>query len=123
MAGIAIAQQPRTVDDVMLRNSEKTGEEWLTNGLNYGETRYSPLKQIDGSNVSRLGLAWSYEIGPGGGTQESTRLVSNGCLRHATAGNGLVRNSALSPPDSPSLGRGQHHRGFTTLVRIWWSSQ
>jgi quinohemoprotein ethanol dehydrogenase len=81
---IASAQPTRTVDDAALRNSGKTGEEWLTNGLNYGETRFSPLKQIDASNVSRLGLAWSYDIGPGGGVQESTPLVSNGVMYSVT---------------------------------------
>jgi quinohemoprotein ethanol dehydrogenase len=84
MAGVAMAQQPRRVDDAALRSSGKTGEEWLTNGLNYGETRFSPLKQIDASNVGRLGLAWSYEVGPGGGTQESTPLVANGVMYSVT---------------------------------------
>lgn len=78
------AQQPKKVDDAALRSSGKTGEEWLVNGLNYGETRYSPLKQIDATNVGRLGLAWSYEVGPGGGTQESTPLVSNGVMYSVT---------------------------------------
>ena len=73
-AWIADGQQPRRVDDAALKNAGKTGEEWLTYGLNPGETRYSPLKQIDATNVSRLGLAWSYEIGPGGGNQEATPL-------------------------------------------------
>ncbi len=49
--------------------------EWLTYGLTPGETRYSPLKQINDGNVSRLGLAWSYDVGPGGGNQEATPLV------------------------------------------------
>ena len=84
MAGVGVAQQPRKVDDAALRASGKTGEEWLTNGLNYGETRYSPLRQIDASNVGRLGLAWSYEVGPGGGTQEGTPLVSNGVIYSVT---------------------------------------
>jgi quinohemoprotein ethanol dehydrogenase len=78
------AQQPKKVDDAALRTAGKTGEEWLVNGLNPGETRYSPLKQIDASNVGRLGLAWSYEVGPGGGTQESTPLVSNGVMYSVT---------------------------------------
>ena len=84
MADIATAQQPRKVDDAALKNAGKTGEEWLTYGLTPGETRYSPLKQIDASNVSRLGLAWSYEVGTGGGTQESTPLVSNGVIYSVT---------------------------------------
>src|SRR5438132_2757186 len=77
---IAAGQQIRRIDDVVLKNAGKTGEEWLTYGLTLGETRYSPLKQIDTSNVSRLGLAWSYEVGPGGGPQEATPLAWNGSL-------------------------------------------
>jgi PQQ-dependent dehydrogenase (methanol/ethanol family) len=79
-----VVAQTKRVDDVALRNVGKTGEEWLTYGLTPGETRYSPLKQIDPTNVSRLGLAWSYEIGPGGGTQEATPLFWNGTLYSIT---------------------------------------
>ena len=78
--GSLAAQQARKVDDAALRNAGKTGEEWLSYGLTPGETRFSPLKQIDATNVGRLGLAWSYDVGPGGGTQESTPLVSNGVM-------------------------------------------
>jgi PQQ-dependent dehydrogenase (methanol/ethanol family) len=82
-AGVVLATwvaagQTRRVDDLVLRNAGKTGEEWLTYGLTPGETRYSPLKQIDATNVSRLGLAWSYELGAGGGNQEATPLFWNG---------------------------------------------
>ena len=76
----ASGQQTRRIDDLALRNSGKTGEEWLTYGLTPGETRYSPLKQIDTGNVSRLGLAWSYDVGAGGGNQEATPLFWNGSL-------------------------------------------
>lgn len=74
------AQQARRIDDAALRNAGKTGEEWLTYGLTPGETRFSPLKQIDAGNVSRLGLAWSSDVGTGGGTQEATPLFWNGTL-------------------------------------------
>jgi quinohemoprotein ethanol dehydrogenase len=80
----ASSQQPRRYDDVALRNAGKSGEEWLSYGLTPGETRYSLLKQIDASNLSRLGLAWSYEIGPGGGNQEATPLMANGTLYSIT---------------------------------------
>src|ERR1051326_8701820 len=76
----ASGQQTRLIDDLVLKNSGKTGEEWLTYGLTPGETRYSPLKQIDTGNVNRLGLAWSYDVGPGGGPQEATPLMWNGSL-------------------------------------------
>ena len=85
IAGLLLATwvvfgQVRKVDDLALKNAGKTGEEWLTYGLTPGETRYSPLKQLDTNNVSRLGLAWSYDLGPGGGNQEGTPLFWNGSI-------------------------------------------
>ena len=77
-------QQGKKVDDTALKNSGKTGEEWLTYGLNYAETRYSPLKQIDTTNVMRLGLAWSTDIGKGGDNQEDTPLFHDGVLYAVT---------------------------------------
>jgi len=76
---IAYAQTVR-IDDAMLKNAGKTGGDWLTYGLTPGETRFSTLNQINTSNVSRLGLAWSLELGRGGGNQEGTPLYSNGTL-------------------------------------------
>src|SRR2546422_4790320 len=73
-------QQTRRLDDNALKNAGKTGEDWLTYGLSQGETRYSPLTQINASNVSRLGLEWSYDLASGGGGQEATPLVWNGAL-------------------------------------------
>src|SRR5437870_1309488 len=77
---VATGQQSRRIDDTALKNAGKSGEDWLTYGLTPGETRYSPLKQIDTSNVGRLGLSWSYDVGPGGGPQEATPLAWNGTL-------------------------------------------
>jgi quinohemoprotein ethanol dehydrogenase len=79
-AFISSAQQPRRIDDAALKNAGKTGDEWLTNGISQSETRYSPLNLLNATNVSRLGLAWSYEAGPGGGGQEATPLMYNGTL-------------------------------------------
>ena len=59
-------------------------DEWTRYGLTPGETRYSTLNQINTSNVSRLGLAWSYEAGKGGGNQEATPLYSNDTLYSIT---------------------------------------
>jgi quinohemoprotein ethanol dehydrogenase len=53
---------------------------WLSYGRAQGETRYSPLKQIDATNVKRLGLAWSYVMGAGGSNQEGTPLMWNNTL-------------------------------------------
>jgi PQQ-dependent dehydrogenase (methanol/ethanol family) len=79
--GVSLAQVKR-VDDVVLKNAGKLSSdgEWLTYGLTPGETRFSPLKQIDASNVKRLGLVWAYEVGDGGGDQEATPLVWNNTI-------------------------------------------
>jgi quinohemoprotein ethanol dehydrogenase len=84
-ASIVFAQKPRQVDDAALKTGSKTGDEWIAYGVNWAEQRYSPLKQIDASNVSRLGLSWSTEIPLAGGTppqthQEETPLIFNGVL-------------------------------------------
>jgi quinohemoprotein ethanol dehydrogenase len=80
---IALAQQQSRrgaqPDATALRNAAQS-KEWLTYGGSYAETRYSPLRQIDASNVDRLGLAWTYLVGSGGGNQEATPLFSNGVL-------------------------------------------
>jgi quinohemoprotein ethanol dehydrogenase len=76
---ILAAQQGRQPNTAALRNAAQS-KEWLTYGGNYSETRYSLLKEIDASNVGRLGLAWSYPVGQGGGNQEATPLYSNGVL-------------------------------------------
>ena len=83
--GISLAQV-RRIDDPVLRNAAKsaTDGDWLTYGLTPGETRFSPLKQIDASNVKRLGLVWSYEAGDGGGDQEATPLVWNNTIYGVT---------------------------------------
>ena len=50
---IAIGQQNRRVDQNTLRNAGKSNtEDWLMNGLNYQEQRYSLLKQK--SQLNRL---------------------------------------------------------------------
>ena len=79
---IALAQQTRRVDDAALKNAWKSGDEWLTYGFTPGETRYSPLDQLNASNVKRLGLAWSYDLGAGGGGQEATPLVWHPLWHH-----------------------------------------
>ena len=42
----------QTLDD--LKNDGKNTDNVLTYGMGYGENRYSPLKQIDKTNIKRL---------------------------------------------------------------------
>ena len=78
VAAVAVqAQAPRRVDEATLLKAPV--EEWVSYGRDYAETHHSPLAQIDATNVGRLGLAWSVEVGSEGKI-ETTPLVFNGVL-------------------------------------------
>ena len=66
----------------------KNGE-WPTYGGDLGNTRYSPLAQIDASNFNKLKIAWTFKtdnLGPFPEYKfESTPLMVNGVL-YTTAG-------------------------------------
>ena len=66
----------RAVDDSALKNAGRQTGDWLTHGLNYAETRFSPLKQITAANVKDLGLAWSFDTETTRGL-EATPIVVN----------------------------------------------
>ena len=52
---------------------------WLSHGRTYSEQRFSPLKQIDLSNVATLGLSWSAELDADRG-MEATPIVVDGTM-------------------------------------------
>jgi quinohemoprotein ethanol dehydrogenase len=80
------AQQPRSVDAKILSTAGTAKDAlpgtWLTYGLTQTEQRYSQLKQIDATNVGKLGLAWSAPLTqPGGrGGTEGTPLMWNNTI-------------------------------------------
>ena len=80
---LALAQQVKRIDDRVLKTAGK-GTEWTMNGMDWGEQRYSTMTQINPGNVGKLSLAWSYELGPGGGNQQATPLYSNGVVYTVT---------------------------------------
>ena len=62
------------VDDQRLRDADKTPGDWLSNGRNYAEDRYSELDQVSKENIKNLGLAWSLDLGTTRGI-EATPIV------------------------------------------------
>ena len=72
-------KQVDTIDDRRLVKADESPEEWLSYGRNYAETRYSPLNQINKSNVDSLGLAWSLVLGTKRGL-EATPIVADGIM-------------------------------------------
>ncbi|MEI9811510.1 MAG: PQQ-dependent dehydrogenase, methanol/ethanol family [Acidobacteriota bacterium] len=89
------AQQPRAVDAKILSTAGTAKDAlpgtWLTYGLTQTEQRYSQLKQIDQTNVGKLGLAWSAPITPAGGRggTEGTPLMWNNTI-YQSMDNSLV---------------------------------
>lgn len=79
-------QPPRAVNAAILKTAgtAKDAEPgtWLTYGHSQTEQRYSLLKQIDETNVGKLGLAWSAPVSmPGGrGGTEGTPLMWNNTI-------------------------------------------
>jgi quinohemoprotein ethanol dehydrogenase len=82
--GVGSAGAQQKVDANVLKNAgtpqDALQADWLSYGRTQGETRYSPLNQINASNVNRLGLSWTYTVGAGGGNQEATPLVWNNTI-------------------------------------------
>src|SRR5215467_11368564 len=50
------------VDGASIRANTATSNDWPTIGLDYAETRFSKLNQINADNVKKLGLVWSYPL-------------------------------------------------------------
>jgi quinohemoprotein ethanol dehydrogenase len=67
------------VDINSVRANEATSKDWPTIGLDYGETRFSKLKQINADNVKDLGLVWSYNLESSRGV-EATPIVVDGIM-------------------------------------------
>jgi quinohemoprotein ethanol dehydrogenase len=80
-AAAAAAQAPasrvQAIDTAAIRAPAEG--EWLSYGLNYHEQRYSPLNQIDQSSVSKLGLAWYFDVDFARGV-EATPVVVDGVM-------------------------------------------
>src|SRR5678815_2309766 len=84
--GMLAQQGVKKINDNALKDAAKNKEEWISYNRDWSETRFSPLNQINATNVSKLGLAWSFDIPNvgAGNRQEATHLVANGTLYSIT---------------------------------------
>ncbi len=69
----------RVVDDARLTAADSEPGNWLAHGRTFSEQRFSPLRQIDESNVAQLAPAWVYATGETRG-HEATPLVVDGVM-------------------------------------------
>jgi quinohemoprotein ethanol dehydrogenase len=76
----------RTVDNALLGN-ETDGTDWPAYGRTFSESRFSPLKQVNDSNVSRLSLAWFLDLDV---TNSITAPLEAGGIIYLAAGYSIV---------------------------------
>src|SRR6476620_4353748 len=69
-------------------------KDWPTYGHDLGGMRYSPLNQIDTTNVRRLHRAWTYHTGDTGNQFETTPIAVNNRMYFSTQTSRIV---ALEP--------------------------
>ncbi|MEO1542745.1 MAG: PQQ-binding-like beta-propeller repeat protein [Pseudomonadota bacterium] len=79
--GIALAEP---VTDARLHAAGQETANWLINGREYNNQRFSPLTQIDRKNVKKLRLKWKFQTGVPG-TFQATPLVENNVMYISTA--------------------------------------
>jgi PQQ-dependent dehydrogenase (methanol/ethanol family) len=80
----AAAPYAAAVNTVRLVAADSEPGNWMSNGRDYGEQRFSPLDQITTENVNQLGLAWYADIDTSRG-QEATPIVVDGAMYVSTA--------------------------------------
>ena len=83
VAAVATPKAGNVTFERLLKADEDAGQ-WMSTGRNYNEQHFSPLKQIDRSNVQNLGLAWYADFNIARG-QESTPLIVDGVIYVTTA--------------------------------------
>ncbi len=67
------------IDGGTIRSNASSSKDWPAIGLDYAETRFSRLDQVNAANVKDLGLVWSYNLESTRGV-ESTPLVVDGIM-------------------------------------------
>lgn len=79
IAPLASAAEWKNVTDERLQNASKDADNWLIYGRDYNSTRFSPLKEVNSKNVSKLKLTYAYSLGTLEG-QQLTPIVNNGIM-------------------------------------------
>ena len=67
------------VDEASIKANSATSKDWPTTGLDYAETRFSKLNEINADNVKQLGLVWSASLDSIRGV-EATPVVVDGIM-------------------------------------------
>jgi len=71
---LALTTAPARADDLVALS--KDPKQWVMPARDYASTRFSPLDQINASNVGKLQAAWMFSVGTQHGQEEG--LVDQG---------------------------------------------
>lgn len=124
---LAAAMACRQTPPVAAVDPGRADREWRTYGGADGR-HYSPLDQINRTNVSQLKVAWTFDTGESGGLQ-CNPLVVGGMLYATTpahraialdAATGTVRWTFDPDLDAEQLSRARY---LMERVRRWWSQE
>jgi len=74
-----IAAATRRVDGAFIERNARATRDWPSYGLDYAESRFSRLTEINAGNAKSLGLVWSYDLESIRGV-EATPLVVDGVM-------------------------------------------
>ena len=78
------SRKSAAVDSVRISRADQEPGNWMSYGRTYSEQHFSPLKLVNDQNVSRLRLAWYYDLDTHRG-QEATPLVIDGIMYFTSA--------------------------------------
>src|ERR1700674_1685008 len=85
-----------TVHQGSLPHVSQAGKtDWTLHNLDLKNSRYSPLNEINASNVSNLTLQWSFPAAPTDNIRSTTPLVVNGVM-YFNAGSKLFALNAVT---------------------------
>ncbi|MEY9741070.1 quinohemoprotein ethanol dehydrogenase [Bradyrhizobium japonicum] len=107
------------VDSDFIEANRKRSRDWPTVGLDYAETRFSKLNQINTDNVRDLGLVWSYNLESSRGI-EATPLVVDGIMYQSAPWNVVhaidARTGTKIWSFDPGVDRSKTYRGCCDAV-------
>ncbi|MDX6008181.1 PQQ-dependent dehydrogenase, methanol/ethanol family [Cupriavidus necator] len=103
-----------------------TGGDWAGWGRTYGEQHFSPLSEINGGNVNKLGLAWSVDLPPGNAV--SVPLAVGGTLFYTTGYSVIHAVNAASgkplwrfDPKAAEAAGERLRQGWGSRGIAWWN--
>src|SRR4029078_659459 len=106
-------------DSASIKANSATSKDWPTVGLDYAETRYSKLNQINTDNVKNLGLMWSYPLDSSRGFEATPVVVA--VIMYQTASWSVVhaidaRTGKKIWTFDPGVNREQGYKGCCDVV-------